>query len=80
MHAATREHWATLEIWAWSLENPGQHWSTRAEPAPPADHSQAVAAVASELTRLEDLLRTTGPDAVVDYFGVPSASPHCSSG
>jgi hypothetical protein len=74
VHAATREHWATLEIWAWSLENPGQHWSTRAEPAPPADHSQAVAAVASELMRLEDLLRATGPDAVVDYFGRPGTS------
>jgi hypothetical protein len=74
VHAATREHWATLEIWAWSLENPGQHWSAREEPVPPVDHGHAVAAVASELSRLEELLLATGPDAVVDYFGRPGTS------
>ena len=53
-HPATREHWATLEIWAWSLEHPEQHWSERPEPTPPPDHAALVAAIGSELTRLEE--------------------------
>ena len=73
-HAATREHWATLEIWAWSLEHPGRHWSERAEPAPPVDHAAVVAAVAGEITRLEELLRAAGPDAPIDYFGSPGTT------
>lgn len=73
-HQATREHWATLEIWAWSLEHPGQHWRERAEPESPADHSALVAAVSAELTRLEDLLLAAGPDQPIDYFGRPGTT------
>lgn len=73
-HAATREHWATLEVWAWSLEHPGQHWSERPEPVVPLDHPDLVAAVATELTRLEDLLLAAGPDTPIDYFGRPGTT------
>jgi hypothetical protein len=73
-HAATREHWATLEIWSWSLAHPGQHWSERAEPAAPADHATVVAAVSDELSRLEELLLAAGPDTPIDYFGRPGTT------
>lgn len=73
-HPATREHWATLEIWAWSLEHPGQHWSDRTEPAPPPDHAALVAAISRELTRLEEMLLAAGPDRAIDFFGRPGTT------
>ncbi len=73
-HAATREHWATLEIWAWSLEHPDEHWSTRAEPTAPATHADVLAAIATEITHLEELLLATGPGADLDFFGRPGTS------
>ena len=73
-HPATREHWATLEIWAWSLEHPGQHWSGRPEPTPPPDHAALVAAIGSELTRLEEGLLAAGPDTAIDFFGTPGTT------
>jgi len=73
-HPATREHWATLEIWAWSLEHPGLHWSGRPEPTPPPDHAALVAAIGSELTRLEEGLLAAGPDTSIDFFGTPGTT------
>jgi hypothetical protein len=73
-HRATREHWATLEIWAWSLEHPSEHWSDRAEPTPPSDHPDVVAAVAYEVTHLEDLLLAAGDAQPIDYFGRPGTT------
>ena len=73
-HPATREHWATLEIWAWSLAHPGQHWSGRPEPTPPPDHAALVAAIGSELTRLEEALLAAGPDTPIDFFGEPGTT------
>ncbi|WP_067436171.1 hypothetical protein [Nocardioides jensenii] len=76
--ASTREviadHWATLEIWAWSLENPTGHWSTRDEPDSPADHTALVAGVAAQLDRIEAALLKSGPDAPIDYFGEPGTT------
>ena len=72
--AASLEHWATLEIWAWSLAHPGQHWGGRAEPAAPDGHAATVAAIGAELTRLEDLLRAAGPGVPTDFFGRPGTS------
>ena len=72
--AASLEHWATLEIWAWSLAHPGQHWGGRAEPAAPDGHAATVAAIGAELTRLEDLLRAAGPGVPMDFFGRPGTS------
>ena len=72
--AASLEHWATLEIWGWSLAHPGQHWSGRAEPTAPDGHAATVAAIGSELTRLEDLLSAAGPAAPTDFFGRPGTS------
>jgi hypothetical protein len=74
VHDAAREHWATLEVWAWSLEHPGHHWSERPEAVAPAAHPLVVAAIADELTRLEELLLATGPDTAIDYFGRPGTT------
>ncbi|KRF35938.1 hypothetical protein [Nocardioides sp. Soil805] len=73
-HAATREHWATLEIWAWTLEHPGRYWSQRVEPSPPQAHGDVVAAIATEISHLEDLLLATGPEADLDFFGRPGTT------
>lgn len=64
-----RDHWATLEIWAWSLENPTGHWSARAEPDAPVDHAGQVAGVVTQVERLEAVLLGSGPDVELDYFG-----------
>lgn len=68
------DHWATLEVWAWSLENPKDHWSSREAPDSPPDHAALVAGVATQLDRLEASLLAAGPDAVVDYFGEPGTT------
>lgn len=73
-HAATREHWATLEVWAWSLEHPDRHWSERAEPAGPGPHADVVAAIGREITHLEELLLAAGPDTGLDFFGRPGTT------
>ena len=72
-HAAA-DHWGTLEIWAWLLENPTGHWSRRAAPKAPADHPTLVAGIAVELGRLETSLLRTGPNTGVDYFGRPGTT------
>ncbi|KGN31303.1 hypothetical protein N802_04235 [Knoellia sinensis KCTC 19936] len=64
-------HWATLEIWAWSLEHPHQHWSGRAEPTSPTDHEALLAGVTTQLDRLRESLPAAGPDRDIDYFGHP---------
>lgn len=72
--ALANDHWATLEVWAWSLENPNGHWSSRTEPGTPAGHDELVAGLASNLDRLETALLGSGPDAVIDYFGAPGTT------
>lgn len=71
---AAQEHWATLEIWSWSLAHPGEHWSEREDPATPADHPALVAAIAAEIGRLGAALREAGPDVSLDYFGRPGTT------
>jgi hypothetical protein len=73
-YAATLEHWSTLEIWAWTLEHPGRHWSEREDPTAPGGHPEVVAAIAREITHLEELLLAAGPDAGLDFFGRPGTS------
>lgn len=68
-HDVLRDHWATLEIWAWSLENPTGHWSARAEPETPSDHAGLVAGVVAQVDRLETVLLGSGPELEIDYFG-----------
>ncbi|QIX28403.1 hypothetical protein ncot_18750 [Nocardioides sp. JQ2195] len=65
------DHWATLEVWAWSLENPTGHWSARDAPDTPPDLAALVASIATQLDRLESVLSASGPDAAIDYFGEP---------
>lgn len=77
-NATTREvgadHWSTLEIWAWSLENPKTHWSSREAPDSPPDHEALVAGVTTQLDRLESRLMEVGPDVEIDYFGEPGTT------
>ena len=65
------EHWGTLEVWAWSVENPGLHWSQRAEPESSADYPTLVRETAAVLDRLVISLLSAGPGASIDYFGRP---------
>lgn len=69
-----REHWATLEIWAWSLANPDGHWSEREDPAEPATYADLVAGIGTQVARLTTSLRAVGPDADIDYFGRPGTT------
>ncbi|KQZ68825.1 hypothetical protein [Nocardioides sp. Root151] len=71
---AVADHWATLEIWAWSLENPDDHWSRRDDVDAPSVHAELVAGIAAELGRLETALRAAGPDTTLDYFGRPGTT------
>lgn len=64
-----QEHWATLEIWSWSVANPQSHWGDRDEPPAPAGHDECTRAIGVELDRLEDSLRAAGPDRELDFFG-----------
>ena len=73
-HQAAAEHWATLEIWAWSLENPAAHWSRREEPRTPATYAALVAGIGAELIRLEAALLRSGPKMEVDYLGRPGSA------
>lgn len=66
-----REHWATLEVWAWSLENPDGHWSERDAPAAPPAHADVVAGIETLVRRLSTSLVAVGPDTDIDYFGRP---------
>lgn len=68
------DHWATLEIWSWSLAHPNEHWSDREQPVSPADYSALVAGVAAEVDRLVVALRDAGPDRSLDYFGRPGTA------
>lgn len=69
-----KEHWATLEIWAWSLEHPDEHWSEREEPVAPTTHAALVADVWTQIHRLSTSLRAAGPGVDVDYFGRPGTT------
>ncbi|WP_353952039.1 hypothetical protein V6K52_00955 [Knoellia sp. S7-12] len=71
---AAEDHWATLEIWSWSLTHPGEHWSDREDPATPAGYPALVAAIAAEIGRLGTALGQAGPDVSLDYFGRPGTT------
>ncbi|MGO1487770.1 MAG: hypothetical protein ACTHWA_04335 [Arachnia sp.] len=62
------EQWATLEIWARSLENPAVRWDHRARSAIPKDYLGLVAGISDELDRLARVLADAGPDVSIDYF------------
>lgn len=65
------EHWATLEIWSWSIRHPDEHWSRREDPPAPADHPALVAGLADLVARLVASLGSAGPDRPIDYFDRP---------
>lgn len=44
--SAASDHWGTLEVWAWSLENPSLHWSQGAEQESSAEYPTLVRGVA----------------------------------
>lgn len=71
---AALEHWATLEIWARTLQNPTVHWSQRARPEAPADYRALVAAIETELRELSRSFDSAGPEVAIDYFGRPGTS------
>ena len=68
------EHWDTLEIWAWSLENPTSDWDRRTEPTTPKDYDGLVAGIATHVRRSVQALTATGPAARIDYFGRPGTT------
>ena len=70
-HKVAHEHWATVEIWSWSLEHRSAAWDQREAPAPPSDHASLLAGIAAEHARLVTLLQNAGPDGPIDYFGQP---------
>lgn len=61
-------HWAILEIWARSVENPAVHWSRGAQPVTPAHYPTLIAGISDELDRVAGLLAAAGPDVDIDYF------------
>ncbi|MDO5735874.1 MAG: hypothetical protein Q4P15_05320 [Propionibacteriaceae bacterium] len=65
------DHWSTLEIWAWSLENPTSDWRTRKDRKPPKHYDALVAGISTETRRSVKALASAGPDATIDYFGRP---------
>ncbi len=65
------EHWATLEIWSWSLTHLDQHWSRREDPVAPADHATLVTGISALVDQVVTVLRATGPDRPVDFFDRP---------
>lgn len=68
------DHWGTLEIWAWSLENPSEHWSRREDIEAPTDYPTLVAGMATEIGRLEASLTDAGPTTAIDYFDRPGTT------
>jgi len=74
VRALVTEHWATLEIWAWSLEHRGDHWSEREEPVAPTTRAALVADIWTQVHRLTTSLRAAGPGVDIDYFGRPGTT------
>lgn len=70
----TNEHWGTLEIWAWLLEDPDRLWSEHQTAAPPLGQSAVAEAIEPQLRRLRRSLLSLGPDAALDYFGRPGTT------
>lgn len=69
--ATAEDHWSTLEVWAWLLENPSSSWTDHPAQESSQEYPQLVAAIRTELDRLARSLPRCGPDTAIEYFDRP---------